>query len=437
MKKETVDTFSYFPIYDKKHIYLAGLEWVEIKTTKKSEIRAKARRHDADYQVNISFVDQEGERKYAVGLANIADNEIKPSKYKGIYSLALITVKKIGSNGFAVLELESDKYWFVACVDGVVMTDIVSDKDTLLQSMNTFIEFNAEPLDGWVKYAPDDFSIDGSTQLELSELIPKGRVDKETRLTPISNKKTVLFIVAVVLLALLAHFAYQKYGEYQEAKRIKAVHDALVLEQKRQSLTDQVVKPWSNEPTVNNFVMTCADNWKNAPISIAGWLFSDAECGNSEKGEAYLRFAYLKPDGGTVADFVLRLNHLFKNKVKPIFNIPGSADIGGFSKQLKMSGQFKSEELPEKDFQLQRLTTFAQQMKLGFSLEQDNTSASNTSADALLPWQTYTVAIKTDIPPTLLFQNFDDVGVRFNKIKLSLDHGRITYTVEGKIYAKL
>lgn len=437
MKKETVDTFSYFPIYEKKHVYLAGLEWVEIKTRKKSEIRAKARRHDADYQVNISFLDPEGERKYAVGLANVSDNQIKPSKFKGIYSLALIAAKKIGKNGFAVLKLEPDTFWFVACVNGVVMADSVNDKDTLLQSMNTFIEFNTEPYEGWVKYAPDDFGIEDSKPLEISDVLPKGSLDKEARLTPISNKKTVLLIVAFVLLALIVHFAYQKYGEYQEAKRIKAVHDAIELEQKRQSLADQVVKPWSNEPTISNFVTTCAVNWKNAPISIAGWLFSDAECGKGENGESHIRFAYLKPDGGTVADFVLRLNYLFKNEVKPIFNIPGSADIGGFSKKLKMSGQLKSEELPDKDYQLQRLTTFAQQMKLGFSLEQDNTSSSNTNADALLPWQTYTVAIKTDIPPTLLFQNFDDTGVRFNKIKLSLSHGRITYTVEGKIYAKL
>lgn len=93
--------------------------------------------------------------------------------------------------------------------------------------------------------------------------------------------------------------------------------------------------------------------------------------------------------------------------------------------------------LPSADIQVQRMTTFAQQNGLQYSFAEDNNRiVSEYGVETLLPWRVFTMSLKTDIPPTLLFTGLDDTGVRLSVIKLSLQQGRLTYQIEGKFYAK-
>ncbi|HGJ5864468.1 type 4b pilus protein PilO2 [Arsenophonus nasoniae] len=93
--------------------------------------------------------------------------------------------------------------------------------------------------------------------------------------------------------------------------------------------------------------------------------------------------------------------------------------------------------LPEADNQIQRLTTFAQRMRLPINLqEDDNRQVSANGEERIMPWRSFSFSLETAIPPTLLFDELDDLGLRLHVITITLNQGRLSYRMEGKLYAK-
>jgi hypothetical protein len=430
-------------IFHNKKYHVAGLNWKAINSYRKKDIKSLCRLHDADYYVGQEIKEQDASNKRItlVGLINYEDECFYKRKIKTSYSLAINASELLNANSYGVFNLADDVYWFVAIVNGhlSVLSDIVGNKETISDAVANFLDFNTSPANGWVVYSPIGFfDDDSSIEKDWKDLVEK--TAGIAKLRPVSNKAPMITWSLILLIFICTYLGWNKYQDYQVKLKMKEAREALLAENTRQAAAP-LIAPWKEQPTVKDFLTTCSVEWKSVPISIAGWLFRDAECQSrwAENGETTrsdkIRFAYIKPDGGTVADFSVRLNMLYS--FTPFYNIPGSADTGGFSKPLIFPERLRSEDVPSADYQTQRITTFAQQMRLGFNLQEDKITALPGSDGNLidLPWRIYSFTYKSDIPPTFLFSKFDDTGIRFTKIKINLNNARLNYIIEGKLYA--
>lgn len=411
-----------------KTAFLAGVGWEPVPARHSRKIRGLARRRGAYSFVSYSYQNQDGVREYVAGLASITDLGEARQSVNAVYALALLVVPELEASGYAIIPLAPNVYSFIGCINGVLMNDIAGDRLAIEQALKTFIEFNPEPEAGWRCYAPADFGLEGSSVFDLESLLRVKKLPASARFKSVSTKKPMMAMVGVAIAMLAGYYGYQHYAEKEAALKLKAQHEAFLQEQPRIPV---IVPPWESEPGVRVFVASCAAHWQAIPISLAGWLFNEAEC-----RDGAIRFAYTKPDGGTVGDFVSRVNRVFNGQYPPYFNIPGPGDTGGFTQTVEIPAGDDKTPLYTSDIQIQRMTTFAQQTRLDFNFTEESNVITQDGEETLLPWRIFSMTLKTDIPPTILFRELDDTGVRVSAIKVGLSQGRLMYQIEGKFYAK-
>ncbi len=76
-------------------------------------------------------------------------------------------------------------------------------------------------------------------------------------------------------------------------------------------------------------------------------------------------------------------------------------------------------------------------MRLPINLQEDgNRQVSANGEELILPWHSFSFSLETAIPPTLLFDELDDLGLLLHVITITLSQGRLNYRIEGKLYAK-
>lgn len=425
-----------WPLINGRTAWLAGVNWVPVPARLSKNIKRLARRRGADRFVTYFYQTQQGEREYVAGLINLASLGKAGQSVKVIYALALLVTPTLDRCGYAIISLAPDLYTFVGCVDGVLMNDIIGDKQAMEQARQTFIQFNPEPDTGWRCYAPAEFALEGSGVFDLDRLLSAGNPPASARFQSVSAKKPLAGLITLAVVLLCSGYGWQQYAGNQEARRLKAAHETWL--QSREAAV-QITAPWETGPGIKNFVTACSQHWQSAPLTLAGWLFSEAECTQLEGTQGRIRLAYTRPDGGTVGDFVLRVKQHFGSDYSPFFNVPGPGDRGGYTEAVEFhAGQgTDNRPLPNAEVQVQRLTTFAQQTRLPFTFtEENNRMTSESGLETLLPWRVFNLSLKTDIPPALLFSSLDDTGVQLNSIRLSLNQGRLTYQIEGKFYGQ-
>lgn len=411
-----------------KTAFLAGVNWEPAPTRHSRKIRGLARRRGAHSFATYSYQNQDGIREYVAGLVSVTELGEARQSANAVYALALLVVPELEPSGYAIIPLAPNVYTFIGCINGVLMNDVTGDRLAIEQALKTFIEFNPEPDAGWRCYAPVDFGLNSSSAFDLESLLGTKRLPAAARFQSVSTKKPMMAMIGLALSILAAYYAYQQYAEKEAAQQLKAQHEAFMQEQ---PVSPVIMPPWESEPGVKVFVAACAARWQATPLSLAGWLFNEAECRDGS-----IRFAYSKPDGGTVGDFVARANDVFSGEYLPYFNIPGPGDVGGFTQQVEIPAGDDKTPLYASDIQIQRLTTFAQQTRLEFNFTEESNVITQDGEETILPWRVFSLTFKTDIPPTILFRELDETGVRVNAIKVGLSQGRLMYQIEGKFYAK-
>lgn len=432
------DNANVWPIIRGKTAYLAGVNWVPVSTRYRKNIKGLARRLGADRVVTYFYQNQGAGREYVAGLINLAELTPAVQAVKGVYALALMVIPILEGAGYAIIRLAPDIYTFVGCVDGVLMNDVVGDKSAMEQAQHTFLQFNLEPESGWKCYAPPEFGLAGCSIFDLDRLLEIKKLPASARFYSVSAKKPLASFIILVLVLCSSYYGYCLYADREETLRLNVAREAYIQAQEaahREATKGE--EPWKKSPSVKSFIAGCSAHWGLAPLSIGGWIFSEAECAQMMGSQARIRLAYTKPQGGNVGDFTVRCRRYFIGEYKPFFNVPGPGDVGGITQPIEMLASNDNRPLPSADIQVQRMTMFAQQTHLQYSFEEDNNRmVSESGVETLLPWRVFTMSLKTDISPTLLFSGLDDTGVRLSAIKLSLQQGRLTYQIEGRFYAQ-
>lgn len=423
----------------KKRAYLIGLAWETLpRDTKDVRRFAAMRKADKYIACQYSEPDSESATHTMVALLNLSALTL-PKSVSSHWSLALLIKPLIENGGYAVFELESARFGFVSCLNGVLISDLVGTQAEIREAVRLFTTLNP-PKEGetWPCYAPADWKIDGSLPLALEMLTHVKRPAETARLKTVSRKKMVIGMGVSGVLLLAGLQVLGLYQDYLTAQAIEAAKQARQARDHAEKAAVKITPPWHSQPLLSTFVQRCTQARGAIPISIAGWRFAASDC-ESEGEQGTLRASYKPITGVTVQDFTVRLNELFHGQVSPYFFLP-EGNAGGFTLPLTFTAPdtpLQPEQLPSRSALQERLTTFAQRMRLSLRWDQVNNQLIDEQGNKVpLPWEEYNVSLSTAIPPIELFNGFSEPAVRFLSMHMTLEGGRLSYEVKGKFYVK-
>lgn len=417
------------PLIRGRTVFLAGVEWQPVSLRYRNRMKALARSRGADQVVSYRYRDRDGTLQWVAGLVRVSVLAL-PKNIRHCCALGLLIASQLNRSGYVIVPLDNDRYLFVSSLDGVLMNEVVGDRHTVEQARETFTRFNPEPEGGWFCQAPADWHIDGSQPVELAALLA-GR-NAAARFHPASVRKPLSVLLVSGVLMLAGYYGWMQYRDHQVLAAQEVARLAVLEQQVREQAAARVTPPWITAPRMMPFMTACATRWQAVPLSLAGWVFKEAQCGQ----DGMLSVVYRKSDGATVGDFATRVSQRYNGQYTPWFSLPGSGDTGGFSLPVTFNREADERQLPDADTQIQRLTSFAQQRHLPLHLqEDDNRLVSPSGEESLLPWRRFSFSLETPVSPSALYDEPDDVGIRLSRISLLLQQGRLTYKLEGTLYA--
>jgi hypothetical protein len=416
---------------------VAGLHWQYLPLRGRRSMRLRAKEAHATHWAVLPTGDGQAQGTL-LGTVTLTDKTRRKGGRHTLASMALAVLPALPEACYGVFPLPNEQYWFVAVSDGMLSPfgDIVGDEAAIRIAVSNFLQITADPAAGWTVYAPSGFfpELDAEDKA-LSTLIDNKVGLRRARLSQTHNPQMLwLWGIAVVALG-AGYVGYSAWQTHQEDKRIAAAQAALLA---RQQLEQQApadnLKPWATQPRFPPMLSACSNVWKDAQISIAGWVFNTATCDAHGK----ITLHYTLPSGGSVGDFALRLPAIYGSDIHPVFNIPGSADDASFALPVSLSLPEHPEVLLPGSQQIQNLTSYAQRINARLRLSEMDVSTQLTQGDVQnLPWRTYSFTFITDIPPDRLFAptRFNSSGIRASSITTTLKNNRLEYTIEGLLYA--
>lgn len=404
---------------------VAGLHWQYLPIRSRYGMRMRAREQQATHWVILP-------RNEGTLLGTVAMTT--PVKGQKLASMALMLVRLLPKDCYAVFSLPDGQYWFIAIHQGQLslLADVVGDETAIRSVAEQFIQATPPPEDGWDIIAPADFFPDVATRaLALPDLVAQvSRLSAMLQTT--DNTRNRNLTLAMLCALVVGYGLWHTLQTRAEEKRIAEAHARLLAAQNLHDVA-HLAKPWAAKVSLPQLLTRCESAFRQAPISIAGWIFTATDC--TAQGAMPLHYHRL-PGAGTVSDFVDRLQ-LYYPGVKPAFNIPGNADDATVSLQLTLPAPAQAEDLPQGDTQLHNLTSYAQRLgaQLRLTPASAMTTVNNQAVD--LPWRLYTFTFITPIPPDRLFDTdrFDSAGLRLSHITTALTGRRLVYTLEGTLYA--
>lgn len=415
-------------IYQGKTPLIAGLRWQAMQNGSRRHCRSWVKGVDASAWVMVP-----GTQETLVGYAQLGLSDLTTSQARRACSLALVILPHLNGNGWGVFHLEGERYWFVAATDGRLspLSDVTGSLGQVEQVLQRFLDY-VPPADAQTIFCPDSMVEHPGDTTPLSVLLSRSAAVKQSRLTPVSDRLPVILWTTAAVLLLAGWQGWQQYQQVQQTHQMEVARQAyLAARQKAGNSTTAAVKPWLQQPAPGALLKACARGW-NVPVSIAGWLFSEAECADGQ-----VRIAWHSPRGGNVADFHDRVLQLFPGS-QPVFNIPGAADSGGIRLPVSIHSGHAGAELPDADEAMQRLTSYAQRLGVALTLSEDPPAVAGVDGTRVpLPWRSWRFTLNTDIPVDRIFgDGVPDSGIRISGVRATMSEARLHYQIQGILYAK-
>lgn len=415
---------------------VAGLHWQYLPVRGRRGMRLRAKEAGATHWAE-SLTDDGQSLGTLLGTVTLTDKAVLKSGHHKLVSMALTVLPALPRTCYGVFALSAEQYWFVAVSNGMLSPfgDIVGDENAIRTAVSNFLQISTSPSEGWTIYAPTGFFSDRITEDKPLSALTDNKVGlRKARLHKTHNPQILWMWGIAAGIAVSSYVLVPIWQQHQEEARVAAAQAALKARQLETTVPADNLKPWAKQPRLPSMLSACSSVWKDAQISVAGWIFNTATCNAS--GEISLH--YTLPGGGTVGDFAVRLPAIYAPDIQPEFNIPGSADDASFVLPVKLPPPGKPEPLLPGNQQIQRLTSYAQRINARLRLSELDTSTRLSQGNVQnLPWRTFSFTFITDIPPDRLFAStrFDSSGIRASSIMTTLKNNRLEYTIEGLLYA--
>lgn len=400
-------------------------------------MRLRAKEADATHWT-VLLTDDGQSQGSLLGTVTLTDKVVLKRGQHNLVSMALALLPVLPRSCYGVFTLSPGKYWFVAVTDGMLSPfgDIVGDENTIRTIVSNFLAISSVPPEGWTIYAPAGFFPGLETEEKSVDTLANNKTGlRRARLNKTHNRQIVWMWGVSVVALVGGYLLLSAWKQHQEEVRVAAAQAALFARQQAESQApSDNLKPWAKQPLFPSMLNACSAVWKQAQISIAGWIFNTATCDVSGK----ITLHYTLPSGGTVGDFAARLPVIYGADVQPEFNIPGRADDASFALPVLMVPPDRPEPLLPGNQQIQNLTSYAQRINASFRIIELDTNTQLSQGNVQnLPWRTFSFTFVTDIPPDRLFAptRFNSSGIRASSIMTTLKNNRLEYTIEGQLYA--
>ncbi|MEN4578115.1 type 4b pilus protein PilO2 [Pantoea agglomerans] len=417
-----------------KYVLVAGLHWQWVSARGRRRMRIEARDQLASHWLALPAGTAD---EPATWLGALADDAAIIPKGKRPASLAAAVLGSVPADCWGVFLLPDGQWWFMAVTGGHPSPygDVTGDADTVTRASELFCATAPAPSAGWTVFDPDTLLDQPAARRDpLLTLIPNNLPAQALLHKTESRTASRLVLLAVVLAA------GGWYGNHFLEEKQKAEHAAWVqaeLTRAREAAAQKpasLVRPWGAQPDFSGMLSACIKQWRQAPLSIAGWVFSRVSC----EASGQLTLHYSLPDGGTVGDFAARLPQLYGSGTKAMFNMPGPSDDASFKEPISFTRGTVETLLPG-DEQLRRMTSYAQRLRANLRFSEPVVLTQTVGQENIpLPWKRYSFTFITDIPPDRLFDasRFPGNGLRLSSVKAELHSSRLTYTLEGMLYAE-
>ncbi|MGF7228184.1 type 4b pilus protein PilO2 [Pantoea agglomerans] len=417
-----------------KYVLIAGLHWQWVSARGRRRMRIEARDQLASHWLALPAGTTD---EPATWLGALADDVAIIPKGKRPASLAAAVLGSVPADCWGVFMLPGGQWWFMAVTGGHPSPygDVTGDAAKVTRAAELFCATAPAPSAGWTVFDPDTLLDQPAARRDpLQSLIPSSLPPLALLHKTNSRTASRLVLLAVVLAA------GGWYGNHLLEEKQKAEHAAWVqaeLTRAREAAAlkpASLVRPWGAQPDFSGMLSTCIKQWRQAPLSIAGWVFSRVSC----EASGQLTLHYALPDGGTVGDFAARLPQLYGPGAQAIFNMPGPSDDASFKEPIRFTRGTVETLLPG-DEQLRRMTSYAQRLRANLRFSEPVVLTQTVGQENIpLPWKRYSFTFITDIPPDRLFDasRFPGNGLRLSSVKAELHSSRLTYTLEGMLYAE-
>lgn len=428
--------------------FASGLVWRKLERARnyKKEAFEYGRKHNFD-MVAIR-------RRGNVSQAGYAPKGL--NHLKGSYSLAAFLAHHLGSGWLGAFEIAEDSFALVCVLpDGSIMPgmDNVFGRAEAEQKLRETFALLGDDVN-FAKskkvYGPDSF--DAEKEIRLEDLVkPKG-MKAEHRLRQINfgfGARGALAVVAVLVLVagVGGGYAYMKHREelqlaiaaaaelaHQE-ELARQAKEAAEAERVKKATAAQLVKPWLTAPAGIEVVRGCASAEQLVPLSLGGWIFTQASCNASGLVATYRRTAGAST---TVAQFAEAANAQM-GRAATIIDA-GEAGTVTFPVEAPVNAP---SQLNEANAVLVSLTARMQGLggagDVSFAYtEKLFTPDPNSDAPTASPdWRTSQYTITTKLPPRSLLADLDTTGLYVTGIETRLaEHAELTWTLTGEIYGK-
>lgn len=241
--------------------------------------------------------------------------------FDGAYALAPVLASKLGASWLGVFSIGEDNYVLIAVQDGRVVPgcDTVGNRHEIRKVLE-----DVYSLYPWEKIYITDESIiedldsDRVDTRSLKDVLIDKRYPKDFKISAdLPGQNLVLIGVVAILVAIGGgYYAFSVFENRREASILEfnlnaenVRNEAKVSEEKKKAVEEvnsaRIVPPWPNTPRNEDMLFACEESFKKLPITIAGWVFTQASCSDES-----LEANYSRVEGTTMEDFFVESSRL-------------------------------------------------------------------------------------------------------------------------------
>lgn len=367
---------------------------------------------------------------------------------KGMYSLAATLAGQLGDSWLAAWKTATDldRYVLVAVHQGGVISgcDMIGTaaevQARVAQQRRRGISFAHE-------YLPPEFDM-GGTPIDVEELLKPSRLKREYRLRPLAfglSKRELVQVIIFSCLIAAGAFGWSLWQDHQQrianqaaaqGEQRRSQELARLQLQPRVDQPPQVLEhPWAKRPSVADFVQHCSNVFYQLPLSIQGWLFSDALCDGTQVLSSYKRSG-----NSTADDLVAATNGHFSDR--PAFFDEGNSATLKFDISIPAADE---EPLSEAIEMLANLSSWLHSFSQEPTLKEVPVVIPMAPAIPGQPpvppppppqWKQFELRYATGITPLESLTGAPTQGLRLREIRAEYQAGLLLWSVTGDLYAK-
>lgn len=433
-------------------VFVSGLEWVSL--TSPIHFMAEARKLGKEKGMsivairdgrNILTVLEDGGKHRAPIQAGYVPRT-NDAAQRGMYSLSLAIAgalpEETRDNFIGVFKLEdgSERYAVAAVHRGEVvgMADVIeASAESAIELLQGIINLYENSFTA--VYCPDEFGFSSDAiSFNLSDLLISGNISEQARLKKLfwglSNKE--LGIAAAASLAAVI-IGWNYYSNYQFEREVEAerVRQAQARAEALKSVSEGSVntaileKPWVERASFGVELARCAGIIYRAPLNLAGWSWTSAECSGSSAG-----WVYNRNPGATVKE--LHAESGSKLDMYPAIQVPG--DLANFGFELGKLDPIGDDVNFRIDEKLNDFISYFQLLQADIVLKEIKPEQKLDDLGNPIPgpnWIHYNFELKTKFDPIFIMGGLNLSGVRFSRLSVSLQGDILEWTITGDLYA--